>query len=155
MKILILALLLFLGSQLYSQGNLQFNQVIYQTLTGNLPNTGTSAPEYTFQTLVITVPAGKVWKIETSTCHTVQGTNNETRIGGTSSSDNIVLFLDQDVLSYSFNTNTLISMISPSNLPLWLPSGNYTLKLIGKCQSQYASYTAYGSLHAIEFNIIP
>lgn len=51
MKILILALLLFLGSQLYSQGNLQFNQVLtYNGSTTNGP--------------IWSVPAGKVWKVE-------------------------------------------------------------------------------------------
>jgi hypothetical protein len=156
MKKIVVIALFFLATTSFAQGNLQFNQVINQNLTGTLPNTGTSAPEYTFQTLVITVPVGKVWKIESSSCHTVSGSSgNETKLAGTSSIDNIVLFLDHDVLSYAYNTNASLSLVSSTNLPLWLPSGSYSLKLIGKCQTQYVSYSAYGSLHAIEFNIIP
>ena len=155
-NLLLLILTCALSSSLFAQGNLQFNQVISQNLTGTLPNTGTSAPEYTFQTLVITVPVGKVWKIESSSCHTVSGSSgNETKLAGTSSVDNIVLFLDHDVLSYAYNNTASLSLVSSTNLPLWLPSGSYSLKLIGKCQTQYVSYSAYGSLHAIEFNIIP
>ena len=51
MKILILSFFLVLCSLLYSQGNLQFNQVL--TYNGST----TASP-------IWTVPAGKVWKVE-------------------------------------------------------------------------------------------
>lgn len=154
-KIFVLSLFSVLCTLIYSQGNLQFNQVIYQTLTGVSANTGTSAPDITFQTLDITVPFGKVWKIETASCKTELGLNNETKIGGNNSNDNIFIFLDQDILCYVINSNNLVGFISQTHLPLWLPSGTYTLRLKGKCAGQYSKYTAYGSIHAIEFNIIP
>jgi hypothetical protein len=51
MKIVILSFFLFPFSFLFSQGNLQFNQVL------NLEFTGTSTTSYT-------VPVGKIWKLE-------------------------------------------------------------------------------------------
>jgi hypothetical protein len=51
MKILILSIFLLSSSFLFSQGNLQFNQVL------NIEFTGASTTSYT-------VPAGKIWKLE-------------------------------------------------------------------------------------------
>jgi hypothetical protein len=64
MKIIILSFFLFSFSFLFSQGNLQFNQVI--TYGGNL-NAGsisTNNGSFTYSSPAYTVPSGKVWKIE-------------------------------------------------------------------------------------------
>jgi hypothetical protein len=58
MKILILSFFLVLCSLLYSQGNLQFNQV--HTFGGSI----TAGYCWSEQGAVQTVPNGKVWKIE-------------------------------------------------------------------------------------------
>jgi hypothetical protein len=61
MKILLLSFFLLPFSLLFSQGNLQFNQVL--TYSGNSP----SSPIYT-------VPIGKVWKVESAVCFNYTGT---------------------------------------------------------------------------------
>jgi hypothetical protein len=60
MKIFVLALFSALSSLLYSQGNLQFNQVISNAGSTSTSNVGYS----TYNSIAYTVPAGKVWKLE-------------------------------------------------------------------------------------------
>jgi hypothetical protein len=86
MKILILALFSALSSQLYSQGNLQFNQV---KLVGDSP---------------LTVPTEKVWKIESATLSIKDGIRVPPRfIIGT---DTIVMGYD------SYSTSILENVVS-------------------------------------------
>ncbi len=100
-----------------AQGNLQFNQVLTNTHSLNsYANSGQ-----------LTVPAGKVWKLEA--------------IGGTSS-------------SAQFEINGTYFPIAPGwNLtlqnPIWLKAGdNFSIKNISGVQQSY-----YYSI--LEFNIVP
>ena len=96
---------------LIAQGNLQFNQVL--VLDGNQ-----NAPTYT-------VPAGKVWKVESATISSGSG-YLALSINGSSAS----------IFTYANGGN---------NLPFWVPGGT----LIG-----FYIYQT-GKVSILEFNVIP
>lgn len=101
-----------------AQGNLQFNQVIFYDLAAN----GTQA---------ITVPAGKIWKIESV---------------GTGSSNSSPLWLRNAGGNFIAHFNT--SSYDSSPFPFWLPTG-FTGTLVNLHPS--ARY----SISIIEFNVVP
>jgi hypothetical protein len=107
---LFLLVLFFLGSY-NAQGNLQFNQVL--VLDGNQ-----NTPTYT-------VPAGKVWKVESATISSGSG-YLALSINGSGAA----------IVSYANGGN---------NLPFWLPGGT----LIG-----FYIYQT-GKVSVLEFNVIP
>ncbi len=145
MKILILslrhtlciALFVALNSLLYSQGNLQFNQVINEMRNTNFssgPNGGAVT------SLTFTVPAGKVWKVE--------GFYQGLSFSGAAS---------------GAPTSYIINSTAPSNLikgngngdVLWLAPDTYAVRFFWGCGSSSCSGTVYNTINAIEFNIIP
>jgi hypothetical protein len=93
MKILILSLFLLPFSLLFSQGNLQFNQVL------NIEFTGTSTTSYT-------VPAGKIWKLENCALTSI---------------NNYACMLYNGSTYYLRQHNT--SSSSWDNFPFWFGSG--------------------------------
>jgi hypothetical protein len=135
MKILILALFSALGFQLYSQGNLQFNQVLTQTGSISIVGQGWVGSN------VFTVPSGKVWKIENV-------------MGSTSGS----------IIRFGLSVNGTLGVIESgltngnagykSSAPTWLKAGD---------QLQFAYYGSSAAttnsgtfiISIIEFNIIP
>ena len=82
-NIFILILTLSLSASLFAQGNLQFNQIRKIDITGNQSyqyNYNTGNTQMNFATQTITVPTGKVLKIESSFVRmTYSGTNNEAK----------------------------------------------------------------------------
>ncbi len=119
-----------------AQGNLQFNQVKYMQFS--VTQVGTSS--YTDATVNITVPANKVWKIETLTSSTYISSNNLLTFsnGGRIAIDNRLLF--------DANSNVQV-------MPHWLPPGTYTLSIRSTTLTNGTPF--YGSLSAIEFNVVP
>ncbi|OJW84954.1 MAG: hypothetical protein BGO69_10445 [Bacteroidetes bacterium 46-16] len=77
---------------------------------------------------VITVPANKVWKIET---------------GSVIGSGNVVLKLNGSEIHDATG--------APHTFPIWLPAGSYTLTLANGNNAISAS----GFISAIEFNLTP
>lgn len=132
MKIIItLIISLGIGCFLNAQGNLQFNQVINTSVTG-LVGSLASANLGT-----ITVPAGKVWKVETASV--TEANNIRTSLGR----------IGNNVVFYFGGSN------SPPNinlLPLWLRPGTYNLNVTNYSSS---ALTYRMTLSAIEFNVIP
>lgn len=116
--VIVTTLFVLLGQQTQAQGNLQFNQVVYFDITSG----GTQN---------IAVPAGKVWKIESTGC------------GGTNTPH---LYLRNSSVQ---NIGYLGSPASTSNsaLPYWLPSG-FTGSL-------YNPAAARSTISIIEFNVNP
>ena len=111
MNNILLILAIAFSSASFGQGNLQFNQVLILDATpaGN----------------AITVPAGKVWKIESVAL----------------SSNNAYFQIKWGGTSYFVLNNS-----SPyANLPFWLPS-NESASLIG---------SANAKVSIIEFNVVP
>ena len=108
-----IAVLILISISLKAQGNLQFNQVLLLDVT-NPANS-------------VTVPAGKVWKIESA----IMNQNNsytQLQIGGVS--------------YYLSSTSTLYK-----NVPFWIPSGT-SLGLLSPSGH-------LGKISIIEFNVVP
>lgn len=113
----IFCLVLFAGKA-YAQGNLQFNQVITIIVSANTTSS-------------FTVPAGKVWKIESA------------GLGGGSSSSLILRDASALPIAYFYGG----SNITP--FPFWLPSS-----FSGSFQSTGTNpYRAVISI--VEFNVVP
>ena len=99
-----------------AQGNLQFNQVImYDMTSGGTQN--------------ITVPAGKVWKIESAS------TSNGSTVG---------VSLRNAALQ---NIGILSTSTAASNFPIWLPTG-FT-------GSFYNNAAGRSMVSILEFNVVP
>ncbi len=131
-KIIILALLISV-CKINAQGNLQFNDVKNIEITGTTspfdPNIG--VPISTIGT--ITVPTGKVWKIESTSV-------KENNTSDISSTPSYVLILN----NHRASGNSSI-------FPIWLSAGNYLVKVSGGA----ASIAVIASISAIEFNVTP
>lgn len=124
---------LLISLSVSAQGNLQFNQVVKPVLnfvsnTLWTPSVGT-----------ITVPTGKVWKIETVT---YLGGNSGTWWPLVGLSDYVIL---EDFLVYDDDNNI------KKLFPLWLPSGTYTIKANQGTTNQDKRI----AISAIEFNVLP
>lgn len=116
--IAILALSAGFSKQAIAQGNLQFNQVILFTVPLNT-------------TVAFSVPAGKVWKIES------------VGMGGTSSSSLLLRDAGSNVITYFTGAN------NNAALPFWLPSS-----FNGSFQST-GTNPYRDVISIIEFNIVP
>ena len=144
MKILMLSFFLVLSSLLYSQGNLQFNQVISETisLSGNA-NTATynSANSYT-------VPAGKVWKIESVGFIAYSG--------NLTYSPRVVLIVNGvQVLSNTGGVTAYDRAGMLNNQPIWFKHGDViSFGMTNNCATN-CSQTANIVMSVLEFNIIP
>ncbi len=126
-KISIILFLLYSFNNCYSQSTLEFNQVIWNTFSGV---TGT--------TFTITVPANKVWKIESAGITILSGGNAS------------VLRLEDVEIAHNFYTSTTNTTNSPYNrFPIWLPTGSYVLSVYN------ISGTAKAFISAIEYNVVP
>jgi hypothetical protein len=111
MRNLLFLFFLLISLSFTAQGNLQFNQVLI--LDGN-----TSTPTYT-------VPAGKVWKVESATISSING------------------YL---ALSINGSAASILQVVNGgNNLPYWLPAGT----LVG------FYIASVGKVSIIEFNVIP
>ena len=133
MKNILLILAIAFSSASFGQGNLQFNQVVnnsYTATLGTLTTIGT-----------ITVPAGKVWKIESANYYITQAGN---RISGRGSGNYIAYIGDNLIWD---GTNGLGHQ---DFFPIWLPSGTYDVS-----SRSPATYLVTVNFSAIEFNVVP
>ncbi|MFT5859971.1 MAG: hypothetical protein ACI865_002078 [Flavobacteriaceae bacterium] len=129
MKNILLILAIAFSSTSFAQGNLQFNQVINDEIIGLI---GTS-------TLVIgsvTVPAGKVWKIEAVSLITAPSGNSLAPSG-----TGYLVFFDNLCI---INGNTM------RQVPIWLSAGIYSVRARSSSSQNYSF-----SYSAIEFNVVP
>jgi len=121
MKNLLFILVFAISQSLCAQGNLQFNQVIIFTMDGLTPQP-------------FTVPANKVWKIESAGSGYYSST-----VYMRDASANILALL------YSSDANYRV------NLPYWLPSG-FTGDFY---RSGNVPSGPKSTVSIIEFNIVP
>ena len=124
MKHLFTFLLIASSATSFAQGNLQFNQVV--NVSGVTPGGNI------FTT--VTVPAGKVWKITSSSWMNSSGSYE---------SDH--LCIGPHRLSGYYNGYTL------STYPIWLAEGDYDVKYCGTATAASRRY----AISAIEFNVVP
>ncbi len=132
MKHLSILLLLFFstGSEVYCQNNLVLDTIIYKTLIHTSGNS----------TWQVTIPTGKVWKIE------------NVILSRLDTNEYFALTLEGQILARaSYSTSSGEYTNFQIQFPLWLPPGDYTF------------YTAHtnptsgrkASVSIIEFNIVP
>lgn len=138
--LLVFAVSTLLSVAAMAQGNLQFNQVKNIVLSYTTPNSNS----YQTYNQTITVPAGKVWKIE-SVIGSAQGpTTNYVSPTTTITLDGVVLFF------YVSGSNNY----QWAPLPIWLPEGTYDLGLVSS-SGVSTGMVISGRVSAIEFNVIP
>lgn len=133
MKNIFLILAIAFSSASFAQGNLQFNQVINYENTAFVPTAGSAVQGS------ITVPTGKVWKVETCSYVLVSGGND---FAYTTSSGSVHI-----------GKNTVYDATSNQTtnyLPLWLGEGTYDISRYSQ-----SGYTVSIAFSAIEFNIVP
>ncbi len=134
-KALLILSILVLAIGAKAQWNLQFNAV-------KRINTSIAAAATSLTTAgTLTVPANKVWKIESGSISQATGAYPN---GGYPSS----LYIDNQVLYSAVQVNGTNSF-SP---PIWLPAGTYFISVYS---SASAVQTTWIAISAIEFNIIP
>jgi hypothetical protein len=122
---IIFCILLFYSISSFAQGNLEFNQV---KLVGSTTET---------------VPAGKIWKIESA----LSSSSLSISTGTTSTQNvttNIVINGTNVVVKSSWGSSYASSAIETTDLPIWLPAGT-TLQ----------SGNNVFRISVIEFNIVP
>ena len=148
-KIGLLVMVFLLVVKASAQGNLQFNQVINLNLSGVI-NTGVSG-NLLIQTLNVTVPVNKVWKIEGATTRINSSTTSP--IYGLSPSNKPYIFLDNNLIGFlNLSTGVLVTSVS---MPFWISSGNHTIQLVADISSSGSTQQIYGIISALEFNVLP
>ena len=123
-KLSLILSFLLISIGLRAQGNLQFNRIITDQKTFN--------PSFGYTDL-LTVPSGKVWKIESMSTGSIGGGE---RI---------------------FELNGVLTPVPEGFSPIWLKAGD-TARILFRGSSQYIPdypwfFSAYISI--IEYNIIP
>jgi hypothetical protein len=138
LKIILLFSCLIQVKNSKAQGNnLQFNQAIFLTISGN----GSNATTQNF-----TVPNNKVWKIESAAAgyFNLNGTRYP---GGTLSINDITIY--SCPILYG-GTSAYVNLSIISNLPIWLPTGSYSMIL-----SSEPTLGAKGFISGVEYNLVP
>lgn len=136
------ALLACLCSQKsFAQGNLQFNQVInYVIPSQTVLNSGSNAASISGN---LTVPANKVWKIESAS---YKGKGNP---AWTLTLDNYMLF------TYTQTSGGGQNLYWPTPYPIWLPAGTYNWQSTYYVNGNFFVTFEGASISIIEFNIVP
>lgn len=146
MKNILLILAIAFSSASFGQGNLQFNQVLGIDMTG----TSAAGGHIVVQTSTITVPAGKVWKIESANCRIAY--TNSAILYGSSANNRLIMTVDNVAVCHVAPANSSESGLT--ELPMWLPAGTYNIELVAYISSAFA-HTFYGKATVIEFNVVP
>ncbi len=135
--ITLLSLLVLLSVAVQAQGELQFNQAKFIKMNF------TPAPNISYQFIeqVITVPAGKVWKLESAAATFI---SNQTSPNPNYSSTAELLIDKVEITGRVFNA-----------MPMWLPAGTYTLRLVHDNSTSGNANEVHGIITAIEFNVTP
>jgi hypothetical protein len=145
MKKLLLISICFFSMQLFAQGNLQFNQVISETFSVN----GSVYNALYTSSSILTVPAGKVWKIESisfksSSVNTTYAPSLFLKVNG-----NEILF------NYGSQRNRNDGGGTLNNQAIWLKEGDIIgFSMRNRCTT-VCDQSIDGHLSVIEFNVVP
>lgn len=148
MKKIYIIICLFVGFISFSkgQGNLQFNQVKFIELAGINYN---HAPPFYYMkgidSVTITIPANKVWKIEKVKATGVDSLNDYPDL----SLHGYAYITLNDVIIYDATSGEM----GNGNI-IWLPAGTYKLRLTARIPSNDQGKFK-GFISAIEYNIVP
>jgi hypothetical protein len=137
----LLAVVLLLGCTAFAQGNLQFNKAQHLTYTGTISS-------YKGTISAITVPVGKVWKVESGSILWQWTTQGSREFGG------ITLTIDSQILSAGNSGNSYGSFLTFNSQPVWLPSGTYNIEYNIPSNGALTTNPYYAALSIIEFNIV-
>ncbi len=146
MKKIVITICLFIGFISFSkaQGNLQFNKAKFIELEGMQYNFAPFNYYRGVDSVTITIPANKVWKIEK-----VQAVGVDSLTG----------YYDENIHGLLYITVNDVAISEPAGYPqqtgiLWLPAGTYKLRLMARIgingQGKFK-----GFISAIEYNIVP
>lgn len=135
---------ILLATGAFAQGNLQFNQVINLNMTTpqGVGNSGTNN-----LTLTVTVPAGKVWKIESANVSYQYVLNGKYYVAD-ATNETTQLVLDGSIIAVESDN------FYKTPGPIWLTEGAHTFILQGYINSS-AQYKWNALITGIEFNVIP
>jgi hypothetical protein len=141
-KISLFLSLVFFALSAFAQGNLQFNRVFFVESSFTIATTNS----FEKTDISFTVPAGKVWKLESA-----HGTFENTGSTNPSYIPAVQVMINKKLVHfYSSSSPTDVG----GYLPMWLPEGTYTLTL-SMSNSGNIGNRVYGGITGIEFNIIP
>ena len=143
MKKLLFISFLFIYTGVFSQGNLQFNQVIQFSGTEAVTGLTGSASTGWKDVSTVTIPDGKVWKITRAEMKVWDDTRNFASGGlqkGSIQFGNFVL--------YTFSGNHYVHQVGD----IWLKSGSYNLKIVNGENVSFS--TIFYQIFALEFNVI-
>jgi hypothetical protein len=130
MRSFLFSIFLLLGMFSFSQGNLQFNQVLSYSQTFN---TSASGSIYSFTSPLYTVPSGKVWKIEKFVMHE---TSSSLTSGWLVVNSGCKLFPDE-----------------VNSGPVWLKAGDEFVAKVSV--SGGSNFSGDFFISIIEFNVVP
>lgn len=135
----------------FAQGNLQFNQAIKLDITGG-QNVGAGSLYTQIASQVVTVPAGKVWKIESVNSNLTKGTYSTSTYQFLINYGGIpIVYMDDAIISASLvNTGVVI----PHQI-YWLPAGTHTFSMWCPNVGTPVTFTYTTTITAIEFNVVP
>lgn len=143
-KVFLLLGLVLSVTAVIAQGNMQFNQVINLTISTSFAPGNSSSNN---QTLVVTVPAGKVWKIESANM-SYQSSSSSKYFVADASNEICQVVLDGAIIAVSSDD------FYKTPGPIWLAEGAHTFILQGFINSS-SQYRWHALITAIEFNVVP
>lgn len=135
-----------------AQGNLQFNRVINLDITGP-PVTGTSPFNYvSIAAQTVTVPVGKVWKVESVDVGITKGYVSTSEISlHTGAWCDPVLYLNNVMIK----GNTATSSRHKEHMVRWLAEGTHVFDLYFEKFNGVPTFTVSAFITIIEFNVVP
>jgi hypothetical protein len=101
---------------------------------------------YRFQTISMTVPSGKVWKVES-----VAGGYNAIELFQSNVYDFKITIDQIPYFGFTQYGNNLFT----NSLPLWLNEGIHAVSLGFRTNTTLSDSGAFGKLSILEFNVIP
>lgn len=137
-KILLVISIITISITAKAQGNLQFNRVVRESYTGVSAANATAGAAIVAGT--ITVPANKVWKIESGSVVKTPTLNPFY----------MSLNIDGQTLYYS---NGASGYVVFNSTPIWLNEGTYEVTVSNTYTQGSIAFIA--KISAIEFNIVP
>ena len=138
-------ILISINSVFSQNNNLQFNRALFEEYSMSFPPSSTNSSTADGTTFIsnVTVPIGKVWKIESS--NRFVRTNLGEIFNGFQT--NVV----QSNTAFWINN---FCLSSETKYPIWLPAGTYTIYLNQSVGGTY-QITSSLTISGIEFNLVP
>ena len=134
-------ILISINSVFSQNNNLQFNRALFEEYSMTFPANSTIVSTTGGTTFIsnLTVPIGKVWKIESS--------NRLVKTDYSSTSSGLTVNCQFWINKFNFQGSEIY--------PIWLPAGTYTIYLNQQASGLSYQITASLTISGIEFNLVP